>query len=98
MAKTADLPWNVNVFKFCKFLQSFYLLVFENNWPINKFIEKICEKTKNDLFEWPDDAEYTFNTLRETFTQISFLNYFNPEFPIRLETDVSDYAFAGILF
>ena len=58
-AETADLPWNINVFGFREFLQTFYLFVFENNRPINKIILEKCEKTKNGFFEWPDGAEYS---------------------------------------
>ena len=38
-----------------------------------------------------------FNILRETFTQAFVLKHFKPKFPVRLETNVSDYALAGIL-
>ena len=83
--------------KFCEFLQTFHLHVFENYLPRNKFIEKKMKKTKNDFFEWPDNAEYTFNTIRETFSQF-FLKYINPKLSIRLETNVSNYALVGTLY
>ena len=54
-------------------------------------------KTKNGFFEWPEIVKYTFHTLRETFTQTFFLKHFNPEIPIRLETDVSNYDLDGLL-
>ena len=63
----------------------------------NQLTILLKKKLKNGFFEGPENTEYTFNTLRDAFTQTPFLKYFNPNFPIRLETDVSDYALAGIL-
>ena len=52
---------------------------------------------KIEPFDWPVEAEEAFHSLRAAFTQAPLLRHFNPELPIRVETDSSDFALAGIL-
>ena len=42
-------------------------------------------------------AEKAFEKLKRAFIAAPVLKYFNPELPIRVETDVSGYAIGGIL-
>ena len=43
------------------------------------------------------EAKLVFTELRQVFLKASILHYFNLEHHIRIETDVSGYAFGGVL-
>ena len=47
--------------------------------------------------EWNDAAAATFSRLREIFTSVPLLRHFDPERGVRVETDASNFAIAGIL-
>lgn len=48
-------------------------------------------------FEWPDAAATSFRRLVGAFSTAPLLRHFNPALPIRLVTDASGFALAGIL-
>ena len=48
-------------------------------------------------FEMNPEALDAFSRLKAAFTKAPLLQHFNPEAPLRLETDASKYAIAGIL-
>ncbi|KAH0604507.1 uncharacterized protein H6S33_006884 [Morchella sextelata] len=52
---------------------------------------------KNVKFEWTDEREEAFQTLKKMFTTAPILAHFNPDRRIVIETDASDYVSAGIL-
>ena len=52
---------------------------------------------KNKRFEWTDRQQSAFITLKETFTIVSILRYFNPIKLAILETDASDYVVSEVL-
>ncbi len=61
-----------------------------------------AEKTKKDLASRKKDfltpeARRSFQELVATFTNSSFLSYFDAKRPIKLEIDASGYAISGIL-
>jgi hypothetical protein len=78
-------------------------LVFANFY--RKFIKgysKITEPLtrllrKDNKFLWSEKTQIAFDTLKTAFTSAPILTHFNPQRPIVLETDASDYALAGIL-
>jgi hypothetical protein len=54
--------------------------------------------TRKDVpFVWSDICAQAFKELKAAFTRAPVLSHFNPDFPIVVETDASDYAIAGIL-
>ncbi|KAH0611537.1 uncharacterized protein H6S33_010802 [Morchella sextelata] len=52
---------------------------------------------KNVKFEWTDEREEAFQTLKRMFTTAPILMHFDPDRKIVVETDASDYVSAGIL-
>jgi len=46
--------------------------------------------------EWGDTQQIVFNTLKEAVTMEPILQYFNPEWPVTIETDASDYTIGAI--
>lgn len=52
---------------------------------------------KGIKFCWTPEAEDGFQLLKEAFTTAPVLMHFDPEKPIIVETDASDYVSAGVL-
>jgi len=52
---------------------------------------------KDTPFTWGHDHTKAFETLKTAFTQAPILAHFNPDNPIVVETDASDYAIAAII-
>jgi len=52
---------------------------------------------KDTPFTWGPDHMKAFETLKTAFTQAPILAHFNPDNPIVVETDGSDYAIAMII-
>ena len=48
-------------------------------------------------FKWEDEQETAFRRLKDAFTKAPLLKYFEPELPIRIETDASSFGIAAIL-
>ena len=58
----------------------------------------LTELTKKDKeFEWTTAAQGTFDQLKQAFTRAPILLTFDPEKPIVVETDASDYALGAVL-
>jgi hypothetical protein len=54
--------------------------------------------TKKDAkFLFNDDCQKAFNALKRAFTTAPILRYFDPNLPIIVEADASDYVTAGVL-
>jgi transposase InsO family protein len=52
---------------------------------------------KDTPFLWTEKTEAAFQALKQAFTTAPILHHFDPEKPIIVETDASDYVSAGIL-
>lgn len=52
---------------------------------------------KGQPFQWDNDAETMFQTLKQAFTTAPILGLFDPAKPLFLETDASDYALGACL-
>jgi hypothetical protein len=64
----------------------------------SKITEPLTRLLRKDTkFEWSDKAQKAFDTLKTAFTTAPILTHFDPQRPIVLETDASDYALAGII-
>jgi transposase InsO family protein len=48
-------------------------------------------------FAMTDEAREAFQALKDAFTSAPMLRHYNPEKPIRVETDASGFAIAGVL-
>lgn len=54
--------------------------------------------TRNDVpFTWTNIEQEAFEALKSKFTLAGFTTHYDPELPLVLETDTSDYAIAGVL-
>jgi len=63
----------------------------------NIIIPLICLTCKDTPFTWGPNHTKAFETLKMAFTQAPILAHFNPDNPIIVETDTSDYAIAAII-
>src|SRR5882724_10349309 len=52
---------------------------------------------KDTLFTWGSNHTKAFKTLKTAFTQALILAHFNPDNPIVVETDASDYVITAII-
>jgi hypothetical protein len=54
--------------------------------------------TKKEVrFDFDSDCKRSFDQLKRAFTQAPILRHFDPELPILVEADASDYVVAGVL-
>ena len=65
--------------------------------PLSGLLKGSEKGVKSGPFEWPKAAEKAFHELREAFTTAPLLKHFDPQLPIRIETDASLYTLACIL-
>ena len=65
--------------------------------PLTNLLQGSKDGVKSGPFVWPDDAERAFRQLLAAFTDVPILRHFDPERKIRVETDASNFAIAGIL-
>src|SRR5882724_6009093 len=72
---------------YCRFIVRFSNIV----------IPLICLTRKDTPFTWGPDHTKALKTLKTAFTQAPILAHFNPDNPIVVETDASDYAIAAII-
>ena len=88
----------------CQLLQAFYCRIFYHPSPLKQIVKKypgsvqkhFCPSPKS-TFVLPPEARQSFQMLKEAFTKTPLLLHFDPQKPIRLETDASAVAIAGIL-
>ncbi|KAL7281329.1 hypothetical protein ACG7TL_004638 [Trametes sanguinea] len=52
---------------------------------------------KSVLWDFNEDCRNAFNTLKKAFTTAPVLHHWEPDRPLTVETDASDYTIAGIL-
>ena len=59
----------------------------------------LTELTKGSRkdFRWNDKAEHSFQSLKESFLNVSILTHFDYDRPSVVETDASDFCTAGVL-
>jgi hypothetical protein len=64
----------------------------------SKIAAPLMELTKKDVtYKWNDAARKAFETLKQAFTRAPVLITFDPDQPITVETDASDYALGAVL-
>jgi len=92
------LFWEVQVFLgFANFYRRFIYQYSRIATPLSALLNGIEKGVKTGLFSWTDDAETVFRRLHKAFTTAPILWHFDPSLHIRVETDASGYAVAGIL-
>ena len=65
--------------------------------PLTDLLQGSKDGVKAGPFMWPDGAERAFRQLLNAFTDVPILRHFDSESKIRVETDASNFAIAGIL-
>ena len=64
----------------------------------SRIAKPLTDLTKSGItFEWPIECELAFRSLKEAFTQAPILKHFDPELPIQIEADASDFALGAVL-
>ena len=76
---------------FANFYRRFILNFSEIVTPLTR---PTCKDTP---FKWEDKQQKAFNELKNAFYYAPILTHFDPNDPIVIETDASDYAIAAIL-
>jgi hypothetical protein len=74
---------------------NFYHRFIDNYSGITKPLNTLTRKDQPYL--WTEKCQDVFDLLKRAFTEAPVLAHFNPESPIVLECDASDYAMAGII-
>ena len=74
---------------------NFYRRFIDNYSGITKVLTKLLQKDSEWI--WTQSCQDAFELLKEAFTKAPVLSHFNPELPIILECDASNWAIAGIL-
>lgn len=66
-------------------------------WRYSHIVSPLTALTRKDIpWKWDDKCQKAFDTLKQAFTTAPVLQHFDPEKPITLETDASDYAIAAV--
>ena len=67
-------------------------------YGFSKIAGPLTNLTKKEVsFQWTDKCQQAFETLKKAFTSELILMHFDPDRPIIVETDASDYVSGGIL-
>src|SRR6266481_9002008 len=89
------MPTNVKQIQsfvgFANFYQRFIVNFSETVTPLTRLTQKEAPCI------WGPEQQAAFDTLKLAFTQAPILSHFNPNNPIVIETDASDYAIAAII-
>ena len=65
--------------------------------PLTGLLVGSVKGKKRGQFTWTDDAAQAFRALKTAFQEAPLLGHFDPSKPIRVDTDASMYAIAGVL-
>ena len=82
---------------FANFYQQFVHQYSELTRPLSNLLVGGKQGKFTGPFSFSDEAHSTFVELKEKFSSTPMLRHFNPEKAVRLETDASAFAIAGIL-
>jgi len=93
--KTWPTPRKVkNVQAFLDFANFYRRFIYNYS---KKSVPLIHLTKKNTSWNWDEDYQAAFDTLKEAFTLAPILAHWDPEASVMVETDASDYALAVIL-
>ncbi|KAL2004449.1 hypothetical protein VTN00DRAFT_5204 [Thermoascus crustaceus] len=67
-------------------------------WNYSKIVEPLTKLTRKDQkFEWKKEQQKAFDLLKQKFCEAPVLGIFDPEKPIFIETDASDFAIGACI-
>lgn len=82
---------------FANFYRRFIYRYSQITRPLTDMLKGMKAGVKKGPFNPNEDALAAFEKLKEAFQTAPILVHFNPELPIRLETDASEFGVAGII-
>jgi hypothetical protein len=82
---------------YANFYRRFILRYSKVARPITDLLIGMQRGRKSGPFLWTDEADKAFRKLKTCFTTAPILRLYDPSLPIRVETDASGYAIAGII-
>ena len=88
-------PRNVKELQSFLGFANFYCRFIDNYSGITKALTSLLRK--DATWNWDEACQRCFDLLKDAFTHAPILRHFDPELPIILECDASDWAIAGIL-
>ena len=90
---------NIQVFiEFANFYRQFIKNFSKVTSPLTELLKSgKAGKFKSKVLQITDKAKVAFNTLKVVFQTALVLHQFDPDKPIRLEVDASEFAITGIL-
>ncbi|SNX81296.1 related to Gag-pol polyprotein [Melanopsichium pennsylvanicum] len=86
-----------NIQRFLGFANFYRRFIAHFAWIARPLTSLIKPMERFKKFELPEDAQYAFHKLIETFTTARVLKHFNYHLPTRQETNASNFAIAGVL-
>jgi len=87
-------PTNVKGIQSILGFVNFYRWFIKDYSKITTPLSSLTRKEK--VWEWGDKQQEAFETLKEAMTTEPILQHFDPERPVTIETDASDYAIGAI--
>ena len=82
---------------FANFFRRFIHRYSEVAAPLTSLLKGSKDGKKAGPFLWPESAQKAFHALCDTFTSAPLLIHYDPSKVVRVETDASNFAIAGIL-
>lgn len=82
---------------FCNFYRRFIQGYSGIAAPLNALMKGSQQGTKQGPISFGDKEREAFTRLKAAFKEAPLLRHYNPELPVRIETDASNFAMAGIL-
>ncbi len=82
---------------FANFYRRFIRCYSKMSGPLSEMLKGSKEGKKTGPFVWTEREDTAFRRLRAAFGEAPVLRHFDPEQPIRVETDASDFAMGAIL-
>ena len=93
--KNAPTPNNVTQLKAFLGMLNYYSKFLSN---VTDVVHPLYELLKKGVvWNWTESCKRAFHSVKKLLTSESLLTHFNPELPIKLVTDSSDYGIAAIL-
>ena len=93
--REAQSPTNVNDVRsflgLCNYVSRFIPQYSEKTAPLRELLKK------NIRFKWTEQHEKSFTELKNELTSEKVLKFYDPNKPVTLITDASDYAVGGVL-
>lgn len=89
------VPKNVHDIQVFLGFANFYRRFIKSYSKVTSPLTRLLRKGIN--FEWTTKEQEAFDDLKKRFTTAPILQHFQPDLPLVLETDASDFAIAGVL-